>query len=357
KFPKQVIHFVDISVSIQKQFLDYFESFSNKLLALFFSSFKEVILIDTDTIPLINPDLFFESNQYKSSKSYFFRDRELNHKFPINTKKFFLNLFPNYNDTHFFDFNQINCNFSRILGNPSFNHNMESGIVVLDKYKYFNGILLSLVLQFWRPITANIHGEKELYWLSQLIVGNDQFQFNKNYAVSIGKLSPTTNEFSKIKANELCSTHPGHISDDNATLLWFNSGFLNCKNWNTWEVDFQYELESGLLDNNPDIQKDDPFTLIKYYTDPLRIDAFLIPARGINDEVHINTQDHYEPSTNWIKTKRCKSYLWCAYDLINGDEKNSEEKGKIVYIKETDKLLYNFYGDIWVYYHNSIPDI
>ena len=40
--------------------------YSNKILAMLFTSFEELILLDADVVPLVPPEEFFNSKQYKN---------------------------------------------------------------------------------------------------------------------------------------------------------------------------------------------------------------------------------------------------------------------------------------------------
>lgn len=362
-FPKQDIRFVNAKIAINDQYQGLFQAYSNKLIAFYFSSFKEVLLMDSDTVPLINPEKFFENPKYTSKKAFFFRDREINEHFPDESITFFKNLLPNKQDSEYFGLKQISeesLGNNRFL-NQSLNHLMESGIVVIDKFEHYNGALLTLALQSWKPISQPIHGEKELYWLGQLIASDEDFEFNKNYAISLGKL--TRKEFSNknnngeeekelgTKANELCSTHPGHISDDDQTLYWMNSGFEFCKKKNKFKLDLPIDLNYYSYfdaDNYARYEK-----MADYYKEPLRINAALIPPS--TKYTYNNTKPWFEPSRSWVMTQKCEGYLWCAYDLIGGgDYEGDQYKGKVVNFDSKLEKIYDFYGDIWMHYYNLI---
>ncbi|GMM38845.1 hypothetical protein DASC09_061840 [Saccharomycopsis crataegensis] len=364
RFPKQDIRFVNAKSAIKDEYQDLFQAYSNKLIAFYFSSFKEVILMDSDTVPLINPEFFFSDEKYLSKKAFFFRDREIHENFPQQTTNFFKNLLPNKYDHEFFNLTMISEEHmvnNRFL-NRSLNHLMESGIVVIDKFQHYNGVLLTMALQSWKPISQPIHGEKELYWLAQLVASDEDFEFNNNYAISLGKVTP---KFKNVvekeqadedgnygtQANELCSTHPGHISDDDKTLYWMNSGFEFCKKDNRFELDLPIDLNYyGFFDpdNLSKYEKMDDF-----YKDALRINAALIPPS--TDYEYNNTKPWFEPKRSWVMTQKCEGYLWCAYDLIGGGEyKGDQYRGKVVNFDSNIERIYDFYGDLWMYYYNLL---
>lgn len=349
-FPKQDIRFVNAVSAIKPEYQTLFQAYSNKLVAFYFSSFKEVILMDSDTVPLINLQLFFDNPKYTSKKAFFFRDREIDDPYPQQSVDFFWGLLPNKHDNQYFDLpliSQETLYNNRFLNNSK-NHIMESGVVVIDKVRHYNGILLTLALQSWKPVTEPLHGEKELYWMGQLIASDEEFEFNNNFAISLGK---TTKKFQEAgtQATELCSTHPGHISDDTKTLYWMNSGFEFCKRKNTFLLDLPVELNYYNEFDSSHVSK----YKYDYYNQPLRINAALIPPS--TKYTYKNTKPWFEPSKSWVMTKKCDGYLWCAYDLIGGgDFVGDEFRGKVVKFDQQIEKIYDFYGDLWLYYYNSI---
>lgn len=364
RFPKQDIRFVNAKPALKDDYQGLFQAYLNKLIAFYFSSFKELILMDSDTVPLVNPEVFFEAEKYKRSKAFFFRDREIHEEFPWQTTNFFKKLLPNQLEHEYFNITMISQEHlenNRFL-NRSLNHLMESGIVVIDKYEHYNGMLLTMALQSWKPISQPIHGEKELYWLGQLVASDEQFEFNDNFAISLGKLTPKFQSPEEAeqadgdgsygtKANELCLTHPGHIADDEKTLYWMNSGFEFCKRANKFEDDLPIDLNyySHFDPEREAEYRQQP----NYYKQALRINAALIPPS--TDYEYNNTKPWFEPKRSWVMTQKCEGYLWCAYDLIGGGDYEGEQyTGKVVQFDQNVERIYDFYGDLWMYYYNLL---
>lgn len=61
--------------AIKQQYLHKFNEFGNKILAILFNTFEEMIFIDADAILIQNPEKFFQLNKYQNSGALFFRDR------------------------------------------------------------------------------------------------------------------------------------------------------------------------------------------------------------------------------------------------------------------------------------------
>lgn len=365
KFPKQSVRFVNAINGIKDEHQGLFALYSNKLIAYFFCSFEEVLLMDGDTVPLVNPMHFFDMPEYKKGEAFFFRDRQIHDELTNETIDFFKSMFPNEYDVDYFGMHKISeekIKSNRFL-NKNMNHLVESGIVAINKNRHFSSVLMTMTIQAWKPIIDVVHGDKELYWLAQLISGDEDFELNNNYAVSLGTLTPSfksdvemedadegTGEYG-TKAHELCSSHPGHIANDNKTLLWMNSGFETCKKKNRFEYDYAKELEYyGFFDP----KNMDKYRNAKdYYTEALRINAALIPPS--TDIQYTNVKPWFEPTRSWVMTKGCDGYTWCAYDLIGGgDYEGDHNQGKVVRFDDVTQKIYYFFGDIWMYYYNLL---
>ncbi|OWB80842.1 hypothetical protein B5S32_g5152 [[Candida] boidinii] len=347
KFPKQNLIFVNISKCIDFKYKQFFNGWGMKLLSLLFTSFEEVIMLDTDTIPLKNLNYFFETINYKETGTYFFKDREANSFLYDGIMNFFKSFMTNEMDSKYLNLDLPN---EKILSNRFFKENsrhfMESGLFLINKQKHFKGILSSLELQFFKLISGSVHGEKEFIWLGQQYMGNSNYRFSNTPAVAIGEITPKDEDndvLGKKIATELCSTHPGHLDDDKETPLWFNSGFLNCKKPESYYKDINYARNKKLSLTE----------LRKKYLSPLSIKQSLIPPPGEYEVKYVRSNDgiSYEPNRGWIMTSECSNYLWCAYDIIGGNKKEGEVPiGKVINYKDEDSNRWLYYGDLWVDY-------
>lgn len=348
--------FVDVSKVIDPKYKAFFGGFGMKLLALLFNSFEEVIMLDTDTVPLLPLTEYFQMERYMDTKTLFFRDREANSFLYDGVVAFFKSFLNSDYENHFLGLAKASDETlnNRFFGDTA-RHYMESGLFVINKKEKFNGVLVSVVLQFFKLFTGSLHGEKEFIWLGQEYMSN-RYSFNKYGAVAIGELS-TGREEQGLKSHELCSTHPGHLDDDGQTLLWFNSGFMTCKKPQSYFKDVNYAVNKGKSLQELKLQ----------YVSPLLIKSALIPPPAeylstsfaednaiesnqmidpeLNAEITPQQLFDTEPSRSWIMTPHCSNYLWCAYDIIQGGE-----TGKVVNFRPALTELWQFWGDTWVGY-------
>ncbi|ODV84875.1 glycosyltransferase family 71 protein [[Candida] arabinofermentans NRRL YB-2248] len=334
KVPTLDLTFVDVSKSITYKYKSYFSKWGMKLLAYLFNSFEEMIMLDTDTVPLLPLEQYFSLPAYKETETLFFRDREANSFLYDGIMDFFVTYLNGEED---FNYLQLRQATPETLNNRFFGekarHYMEAGLFAINKKDKFDGVLSSVTQQFFKLISGSLHGEKEFIWLGQEIMGQT-YKFNDHAAASIGEL---TNDRGDLVAKELCSTHPGHLSNDGQTLLWFNSGFLSCKKPDSYYKDINYERNEGksLLD------------LKKEYLSPLRITSAVIPPPA---EYSIENDGSQEPGRGWVMTSQCENYLWCAYDVIGGGLNTNIPKGEIYTFSANDVSNWEYFGQTWVRY-------
>ncbi|WEJ96110.1 mannosyltransferase [Yamadazyma tenuis] len=346
--PKQEVWFVKTYNTIHDNFKEKFKMFAHKFLATLFNSFEEFILVHADTVLLQNPSEFFDLKDYKTTGAYFFKDRTAHAFRPPGDTKFFQKITPSILDNLMFDIPIIT---QKTLGLEFFNgmsHFMESGVVLINRHLHFNSILTMLQLNFFKPVTSRVHGDKEIFWLGFATSGDEDYHFNKNFAASIGTLtSPEerlTSEGNLKKSQELCSPHSGHL-DENGKLLWFNSGFKFCG-------------KSDLVNFETEVKKHDHFKFLKdaesmreYYESSLKLRNAVIPPFNIKSEIRAGNSVE-EPVEGWhMERGYCHSYLWCAYSSIGGltsDGQDNTQVGQVFEFDQESIDLYSYLGDIWV---------
>lgn len=71
----QDIWFVNAEKTLNSSSSHLFQRFSNKWIASLFNSFEEMILMDCDSVPFVEPELFLEATEYKDTGALFFKDR------------------------------------------------------------------------------------------------------------------------------------------------------------------------------------------------------------------------------------------------------------------------------------------
>ena len=62
EFPIQDLTFVNIAGCVSRPYRFSFPGYSNKILAMLYSSFEEIILFDADVVPTVNPQEFLTPN-------------------------------------------------------------------------------------------------------------------------------------------------------------------------------------------------------------------------------------------------------------------------------------------------------
>ncbi|KAK6465775.1 mannosyltransferase putative-domain-containing protein [Scheffersomyces coipomensis] len=341
--PKQDIWFVNVRNVIHQNYLDKFSVWGNKFLATLFNSFEEFILLDADAVLVKNPDYFFNLPEFKDMGAYFYKDRSAAEFRPSSDSYFFKKLAPSLIDNFMFDIPVITEKSLNINFFDGMVHYMESGVVVINKVKHMNSILLLPQLYFMEPVRLRSYGDKELFWLSFVINGDENFHFNKYHAASIGEINQNRvkSNGESFKSQELCAAHPAHIDGNDNSLVWFNSGFHFCGQHKA--IDYVNELISTV----------DKFQFLKstdevksYYYNPLNIKHAIVPPFLDKLKTYCPNEEE-EPSKAWTMERNlCNSYLWCAYSSIGGEDNRQE--GTIIEFDEDNQRLYEYYGDIWV---------
>ncbi|KAH3679636.1 hypothetical protein WICMUC_000868 [Wickerhamomyces mucosus] len=351
-FPKQEIWFVDVTPAMNPNDTR-FVTYGNKLLALFFSSFEDTVLIDTDTVPFVDINQYvLQTEEYKTKGAVFFKDRELYDHITGPERTYFDKLLPNNLDNAFFDIPLLtNLTLNNRFFGEMKKHYQESGMVAINKKKHVRSLLSINTLQMWNSATSRVHGDKELFWLGFSIAGDESYYMNKYGCGAVGELNPNSNRLlgdvddsrrSQLTSHMLCTTHPAHLSGfDDHTLLWMNSGFITCKRQNEAEKDISHELYKNIFENVDDLKKK--------YESPQKISAILVPPpqeRVINNELG-------EPSSGWDVMFGCGGYLYCAYDQIARSE-DPFYQGTLVEYNETEKITFDYLGEVWVNYHKIV---
>ncbi|ODV95593.1 hypothetical protein PACTADRAFT_50293 [Pachysolen tannophilus NRRL Y-2460] len=330
----QEIWFVDAIECFPGNYRDKFITYFNKWLAILFNSFEEVVLMDTDAVPYVPITDFFELEGYKKNGAYFFRDRENFEKIHTGDTALYLKLMPSIYETLSFKINQVTDYTleKNIFFKENIRHVMESGVVLMNKKRHLTGLLTAMSLQFWFPTAAPSYGDKELYWLGFSIAGDEDYTFNVNPCGNVGKADTHTYKI----ANQIKGIQPAHVSPDNHTLLWTNSGVRNCKK-NTWEEDWEAVKEEFKTVDD----------LKNFYLSPIEIEAVIIPPNGMYDFPNkIN-----EPTKGWMPlyTEGCDGYFWYAYDKVGGpNDPKDITTGKFIQYTADEAKEYSRISHLWL---------
>ena len=103
---------------------------AGKPFTILFSSFREVIFIDADSLFFHNPEMLFDDPEYQRTGALFFRDRLI---MPESKKRWLQAILPKPISKQ--------VRQSRMWTGDS-GHQQESGVVVVDKWKHFVALLL-----------------------------------------------------------------------------------------------------------------------------------------------------------------------------------------------------------------------
>jgi len=313
----QNIDFISIRPAITAGYQSIFKGYNNKWFAALFTTFEEIILMDADAVPFVKPSSFFELEGYKKTGAYFFRDRELSEALKQDQVDFFLGMIPA--DGSVFEYKidpaQLQNNFFKYNSK----HVMESGVVVMNRLSHMLGLLVSLSLQYWFQSGRIMYGDKDLFWLGQLISGNSNYYFNEYAAAAIGELEGEL---------DLCSAQLGHLSKDKK-LLWTNGTLLKCKK-NTWLADFfKYPALRQKCGNSMAKMKE-------AYSSAITISECILPA----SIPEINGLNKRKVTGNFNKNynRGCGGIYYCA---------TSKDGGEVVRFTEEEKKHYNKIVSIW----------
>jgi alpha 1,3-mannosyltransferase len=346
--PKQELWFVNVHHAIHTYYRDKFDHFGNKFFATLFNSFEEYILVDADTVLTQNPEYFFNLKGYKDTGAYFYRDRLAGQFRPAADGKFFKKMSPSNVDQVLFDIPIMTDKTTNLVYFDGMYNQMESGLVVIDRTTHFSSVLMILQLHLTEPAKERSYGDKELFWLGFSVNGDEKYHFNEYPAAAIGTTTDKQNHLNKFgkerDSEEVCSSHPGHISgEDGYTLAWFNSGFQFCAKADS--IDFENELEREgrfqLLGNVENLKE--------LYRNPVKIQHAIVPPFKNKWETYCPNEED-EPSKGWECEPYCLGYLWCAYSKIGGttNEGNSNvQTGTLITFKQKEIDLFTYYGDIW----------
>lgn len=371
EFPKQHVTFVNVKAPLLHLGKSDFASYNNKILALFFNSFEEVILFDADTVPLLAPQGFFDLKEYSDTGAYFFRDRSLRDSNDWIETNFFAKLMPH--DTDAFDMALgISPVTEHTLDNPylrGWRHSQEAGLLVFNKKRHITATLVLFPLLLWgEPIRSSIWGDKEMYWLAMSIAGDENYTFNKYHAASIGEVTSEDDRklYNNTVSSEVCSSHPGHISLDGA-LLWVNSGFLFCKK-NGFLRDLT-RFPFSAFGEKGDLQK--------LYEEPLRIRNAIVPPdlphlrpqksppnlvdeiqyvvdvkkrKKDVDQIDANQIEDYNPQKGWVKSSCCSNYYYCAYNAIESYDNSGkiDDSGVVFTFTDEERKKFDILGKVWI---------
>lgn len=230
------------------------KGWAGKPFAVLFSSFRQVIFIDADSLFLQNPEVLFDDFAYRETGALFFKDRLM---FPESKREWMQKVLPEPISSK--------AQETRLWDGQS-GHMQESGVLVLDTYRHFLSLLLvtrmngpdrdgdekkgirgvydmvfgessSYLKSRWRSTSNKSIGDKETFWLGWELTGNTDYAFHNGSVGTIGvahvevpKPAPSTGPDLSIPSKEytVCAPQLLHL-DRMGRPLWFNGWLLQNK--------------------------------------------------------------------------------------------------------------------------------
>ena len=186
--------------------------FGIKPVAMLFSKYEQVILVDADSVFLQPPEALLKSKGYKETGTYLFHDRLLNQgEFEARHQWWRGQMKYNRPSTTLLESKVYTQNYSE---------EQDSGVVVFDKSRL--PVLLALLHISWQNsvegrkyMEDKVFGDKETYWFGLELCGVPYY-FEKHYGNSLGPMNDSTT---------VCSNAIAHADEDDR-LLWFNGALL-----------------------------------------------------------------------------------------------------------------------------------
>ncbi|KAJ5388687.1 putative alpha-1-3-mannosyltransferase [Penicillium cosmopolitanum] len=208
---------------------------AGKPFAVLFSSFREVIFIDADSLFLQNPEILFDDFAYRETGALFFKDRLM---FPESKREWMQKVLPEPVSSK--------AQQTRLWDGQS-GHMQESGVLVLDTYKHFLSLLLVTRMngpdrdgdekKGIRGVYDMLFGDKETFWLGWELAGDTDYAFHNGSVGTIGvahaetpRPAPSTAAGLSTPSKEytVCAPQLLHL-DRMGRPLWFNGWLLENK--------------------------------------------------------------------------------------------------------------------------------
>ena len=196
--------------------------FHIKLFALVYSSFEEVLMLDTDNIPVIDPAFAFEINSYKRAGALFWPDfAGYYSSLPVNWEIFDLPPIP-----HYPTFKRDTPDTGMPDIDPRLMPEIQGGEVLINKRKTWPGLWMTLFINrnyaFFHVHT--MHGDKNSYSFGFNITGTPYAMVNKPF-FGMGRAAEDASN-----KPIMCSSGFGQRNPETGEICWihrFRSKFLS----------------------------------------------------------------------------------------------------------------------------------
>ncbi|KAG7664308.1 uncharacterized protein J8A68_002166 [[Candida] subhashii] len=388
-YPKQDLWFVDLRQVkntkqhpiLAKQYLFNNPNFILSL-SMIFNSFEEVIVLSQDSIPLLDPIEYFDDQRYKETGMLFFRSpshysdrpKRFQPGFHEVTNLIRSKLTPSDFDTRYFNIHPRKDDTATTgrFFDDSFQNILDPSLIIINKSKNLNGLLLSANLQLYnipaiRLTTETNKLSPDFIWIGQELAGtNDHISFNHNFAVSAGLLTPESNLPKDVtQSSEICSSSWGQLSDaDDVTLISMTSHQL--QNWiydeapsNHFHTLLKDKYKTTFVENvkNPfnknedtqmDLEKENNEIFdTKISLNPLMVENIIRPPTIVSP-IYVHGYD--EPSDAWVQQPDFTALIhpyYCTYDVIGKPPKEGA-RGMVINVGEEMRERLYFVFDLWL---------
>ncbi|KAI5962212.1 uncharacterized protein KGF55_003288 [Candida pseudojiufengensis] len=360
----QDLTFIDLS-SLPKN-----DSTFITIASLTYSKFEEVILLSENIIPLKKPELLFKGERYKSTGNHLFKSpsylKDRVNIFPPGFHEitnFIKSFRPNKDDETFFDLKRGESYITSRFYEDHFLTMIDPNMIVINRKKSFNGLLIALNLQFYdiMKIRFTQGFDLDFLWIG-LEISGQTLSFNYNYPVMAGIYTPQENLHEDIRpSQEICSASYAQLSDeDDISLISVTSHQL--QNWlkhnHSFKTIFKDKYitkikETKKIFNNEEntLIKNDYHTLHKIYQNPLILENIIRPPVLTQK---VNVLNFNGPYDAWMEQKLTSENLkksshsyFCCYNVI-GNALKDGKSGSTVNINEELQEKYKNIIDSWL---------
>ena len=338
---KQQVYLINLARILDQDFCKkYVKGFFHKWFATLFNTFSEELFLDVDAVPFKQPADFFDIAAYTKSGAHFYRDRVWGGKHNKVCDSLLVDLRPTYEERRLLGTKLFleDHNFASDPGlnfrsdaaakvyhnffNKRFAHNVDSGLMVLNKSKGFAGIFQGLFMHVIGIFKTCSYGDKEFYWLGQLFMG-EEFSVDPYGGGVVGPIEETYDEDKHAAVYEVCGGQIAHCDSDNK-LSWVNGGLTLCKSQKYAEKDVKKGF-NNFFPNITDIKE-----MGKLYGQVQRFEGLIIPR-----------------TKKWKAYKNCGMRIFCAKYETSDQKPFRPNENKFIRFQHKDVEFYQEIGSIW----------
>ena len=338
---KQRVYLINLARILDQDFCEeHIKGFFHKWFATLFNTFSEELFLDVDAVPMKPLDTFFDIAAYTKSGAHFYRDRVWGGRHNQVCDSLLVDLRPTYEERKLLGTKLFleDHNFANDPGldfrldasskvydnffNKRFAHNVDSGLMVLNKSKNFSGILEGLFMHVIRIFNTCSYGDKEFYWLGQLFMG-EEFSVDPYGGGVVGPIEETYDEEKQTTVYKVCGGQIAHCDNDNK-LSWVNGGLTLCKSQKYAEKD----IKNGFNNFFPDVT--DIKKLGALYSKVQRFEGLIIPR-----------------TKKWKPYSNCGTRIFCAIYETSDQKPFRPNENKFIRFHPKDIEFYQEMGSAW----------